>query len=633
MPRGTTTIGPEEIQPPPSNSKFLSFENSDGDASIRPSPTQLSRDATGRINYFRQVSLDEKSSTQWRRKIGSKVAFMLGKSNPDSYCLADWPEGYAFFDHNKERAEGDMRHDPYLYGSPHCAKFRSTNEFIPHAYWLMTTTTLNNSECACKYCAKKKGQKEVNESVLGEPSKPRMKPSAVQPPEGGRLRRKSGKSKDSYDSDSASTLVTQLRPSKPEQKSKHLKQIFPLNFDDIPPAGVYTPRKRYVELHSGRFVRDGELIWIRLPYPIYYEGNSGVAIDSWPAFAEDIEHRKQVVPSQDKSTFTVKEEVYIVTRPLMAGRIVVKVPETSVIPFRAWEVGDDLVELIKKVSSSSDIDLTSEYPVFDQRSTNGELLPRASFQHVAPYFAVAVQTAAHMDIYWSPMFQIANASHRATSISFQGLWLGAERIWLDDVVRVVPSHEDLTSHVQLRSRIPPPFEGSETRSILMRVNDISVTYILTPDGPRKVCRLSGPLFYTAPDPQYQLPTGNSAMLSSTESNSIPGIKNGTHFPFPIPPIGFQYQPLTPDDQEVVLDARMIAGRYYPRLILSPSLDIQWIQENRLQLWLSIAAMSGLSSSQYSRSNAQFLIRQRAEAAEASEKAARADFLKLVETTR
>ncbi len=57
----------------------------------------------------------------------------MNTADADSYYLADWPKGYAFFDHNKSRAEGDIRHDPYLFGSPHCSKFRSTNEFIPHA--------------------------------------------------------------------------------------------------------------------------------------------------------------------------------------------------------------------------------------------------------------------------------------------------------------------------------------------------------------------------------------------------------------------------------------------------------------------------------------------------------------------
>jgi hypothetical protein len=97
---------------------------------------------------------------------------------------------------------------------------------------------------------------------------------------------------------------------------------------------------------------------------------------------------------------------------------------------------------------------------------------------------------------------------------------------------------------------------------------------------------------------------------------------------PIPPLGFRYVALTADDQEVVLDASMIAGRYYPRLFLSTSLDMPWIQTNRPGWWLSIAAMSGLAASHYSRSNAQFLMRERREAAERSEEAARADLAKI-----
>jgi hypothetical protein len=75
--RGVTTLGKEETRPPPSDALLLHFSKSDGDASIRPSPTGPTRDATGRWNYFRPVPLDEKTSTEWRRKIGSKVAEMM----------------------------------------------------------------------------------------------------------------------------------------------------------------------------------------------------------------------------------------------------------------------------------------------------------------------------------------------------------------------------------------------------------------------------------------------------------------------------------------------------------------------------------------------------------------------------
>ena len=494
----------------------------------------------------------------------------------------------------------------------------------------MTTSTLDNSECACKYCAKKKRQTEVNEVVLGVPSKtPKTRPTATKtsgqdkPP-----LKKRGKGKavsESHDSESTLAPSPASRPLRNVHKTKNSAQRLPLNINCVPSWG-YTARKRFQELHSGRFIRDGELIWFRLATPIYYSGNSGIAIDCWPAFAEDIEHRKQVIRGRDATSFIVKESVYVVTRPLMGGNTVVKVLESSVIPFRAWEVSEALVDLIKRMALSSDLGMTSQATVFDPCGCNGELVPGTTFRHVAPHFAMAVQTAAHMDLYWAPMFQIAGGSSR--SATFQGLWLGAERIWLDDVIRIVPTHEQLKGHLQLQPQILGPIEGSETRPLFMRINEISVDDVLTLHGPRKVCRVSGPLLCTVADPAYKLDPGGSSVLPPPEGNAVPGVRNATRFPLPIPPLGFRYVALTADDQEVVLDASMIAGRYYPRLFLSTSLDMHWIQTNRPGWWLGVAAMSGLAASQHSRSNAQFLMRERREAAERSEEAARTDLAKI-----
>ena len=77
-PRGTITLGLEEIKAPPANAPLLRFPKSDGDASIRPTPSNgPAKDSSGSWNYFRQVPLDERMSTEWRRKIGNKVAEMM----------------------------------------------------------------------------------------------------------------------------------------------------------------------------------------------------------------------------------------------------------------------------------------------------------------------------------------------------------------------------------------------------------------------------------------------------------------------------------------------------------------------------------------------------------------------------
>lgn len=85
--RGATTLGSEEIRPPPAGVKYLKFEKSDGNDAIRPTPTNPS--GSGPVNYYRQVPLDEKNSTEWRRKIGGKVAAMLGKPSKSVVLLFD----------------------------------------------------------------------------------------------------------------------------------------------------------------------------------------------------------------------------------------------------------------------------------------------------------------------------------------------------------------------------------------------------------------------------------------------------------------------------------------------------------------------------------------------------------------
>lgn len=44
------------------------------------------------------------------------------------------------------------------------ARFRSPQEFIPHAYWLMTNSERDRTKCLCKYCTESR-QKKINDSV------------------------------------------------------------------------------------------------------------------------------------------------------------------------------------------------------------------------------------------------------------------------------------------------------------------------------------------------------------------------------------------------------------------------------------------------------------------------------------
>ncbi|CCA71866.1 hypothetical protein PIIN_05801 [Serendipita indica DSM 11827] len=591
---------------PPANCQFLKFPRSDGKAYIRPSPRDgPARNADGRLNYFRALPLDEKTSMTWRLKVGQKVAEMMGKKNPGSYCLASWPDGYEFFIHITSKTDGTMRGDPYLYGSPHTAKFRSTNEFIPHAYWLMTTSTLDKTECHCKYCGGIKLQSNVNSSLFGSPV--RMTTQSKPP---------TAKSQDSKTKKSTGSSLVPAKP-RTETRIRAPKWQYPL------PANreeeQYTIRNRYVELHEGRLARDGELVWIRLSTPIRHD--SGVEIEYWPAFVNDVQFRKEVFHDRDGLSFDVKETLDIVTRPLIAGRAIVKVQELDIVPFRAWNIDKSLTDALTRIPLPSDFGTTSSPTVFDITDTTGRLLPGLTFESAAPYFALAVQTSAHMDTYWSPMYSIEPSSPR--SKSYQGLWLGAERIWLHDLVRLRLTHSELVKHPKLHDQIFYPTEGSETRALFMRINDIHVEEAPVRETVRLICRITGPILCTVPDPKFV--HTDERFLTSSASNAFPGIDNGRHFPLPLPPLGFKYHPVTVTTEEVTVDAQMIAGRYYPLLMLSHGLDMLKIRE-KVDWFQGVAAMAGLAAGHYSVSNAQYTVHTRREAAIMSQEAAQEELI-------
>ncbi|KAG8859137.1 hypothetical protein FRB91_008813 [Serendipita sp. 411] len=607
----------------PPNTRFLSFPRSDGLGPSRWPPSSQRSGLVridGRLNYFLPLPLNDKTPVSWRLKVGAKVAEMMGKADADDYCLAGWPEGYEFFMHVTSKLDGTKRGDPYLYGSPHTAKFRSANEFIPHAYWLMTTTTLDKSECACRYCGGIKLQSDVNQAVLGAPAR---LTAQSRPPKSSLSPEKPAKTRP-VSSSNSSVAPPYTSRSRNTARIREPKIVFPLDKRKEPPMDLYTSRNRYTELHEGRDFRDGEIVIIRLPHPI--KSAEGVLIEFWPSWVADIEYRKHITRDIEGASFSVKEELFLVTKPLCAEEAIVKVPTSSVIPHRAWLISKELQTRLLQVRLPRDFKTSVSIPIFDPNDCMGKLLSTITFDLVAPYFALAVQTAAHMDIYWSPMYCIdAGSGPRSSGTLYQGLWWGTERIWLHDLARLTISHLELVSHDRLRNLLPV-MEGSETRTLFMRIHQVAVVERVTPDGMVPVCQVSGPIFCTLRDPHFENRPGN--VMSPEESLAFEALKTaeGNHFPLPRPPAGFKFVPVTFDNQEVTLELGQLAGRYYPKLFFNSCLDMFWIRDNSPQWYQSIAAMAGFTLGRHSAPDIQFLKWKRSEAAELSRKAARQDVM-------
>ena len=77
----------------------------------------------------------------------------------------------------RKGAPSSLRTDPYLFGS-HAHRFRSSNEFFPHAVWLLCDTSMKSGNCVCKYCS---GSKTMRETAYGSAAGGRDVPARIKP--------------------------------------------------------------------------------------------------------------------------------------------------------------------------------------------------------------------------------------------------------------------------------------------------------------------------------------------------------------------------------------------------------------------------------------------------------------------
>ena len=146
---------------------------SDGVPGSAP-PTKLEKPPTtpgASYNYNRLITRDDSKLLNWLSTIGGhlQVAMDQYKDLPNgSVVLADLPANYTLVEHCKS-AEGtsQARKDAYLYGHPSGGKFRSINEFLPHAIWLATSTTRDREECGCRFCGNAPSRRPANSRTPG----------------------------------------------------------------------------------------------------------------------------------------------------------------------------------------------------------------------------------------------------------------------------------------------------------------------------------------------------------------------------------------------------------------------------------------------------------------------------------
>ncbi|KDQ19559.1 hypothetical protein BOTBODRAFT_28137 [Botryobasidium botryosum FD-172 SS1] len=572
-------LSAEEATLPPN--QMISFPRSDGDPTRSKFPANTTEIVSaGCVDYYREVSPLEKSHVEWRKKIGTYLATQVDNRDPKlTYMLDAFPEHYVFMDHNKGPVD-KVRHDLYLFGSQTVQKFRSPQEFIPHARFLYQTNT--NDPCLCKYCSKNKSQQQISMQFGISSHRP---PGGT--PRGGTTVRR---------------IAHAAKPASPP------KQLF--------------SKERNADLRTKRPIRVGELVWAALDLPIRGPHPDEV-ISFWPAIVMDLPRVKAYVsPHQPGELYDVRQELAYKLRLLGIMHVHV-LPDYRILPYHAYILPMSFLQRLGTIPPPKDLAADLErlgdfhpFPTADDKEPD---LHNPSFAEAAIPYALAIQIGDEVRAFWSPTdpweFKTEDSA-APPERRFQGLWWGCERIWAGELVRLRQDRAGLADLIHNPLVKAPSSPAAAGRSLFLCINNI---FADPPDEARPdhdVCRISGMLYELA-DPDWVEPPDDPTMpgltlharshsSQSASTSASPSIVRTAHptpsssqasasasvneglstpagalspsdpfapFALPAPPRGLQWRALLPAGHEIVLPISLMAGRYYPGILENPLL--QW----------------------------------------------------------
>ncbi|KAG5219890.1 Cryptic loci regulator [Salix suchowensis] len=521
-----------------------------------------------------------------------------------------------------------------------------------------------DAQCLCKYCSKR-AQKDITyqmADIMPLRKTPTQSPGPSRRP----IRDKKPKKPSNL---SVFTSVTRAHVTAKVSKVPAV----PDRSSDLRAINCKTSMK------LKRWFRPGELLWCALDPPILGP-NGADSITFWPGLVEDAPPSSQggestVQESEDDSPpWTVQQSTVYVMKLLAVNREYL-LRDDQVLPYQAYAptaVVDTLQNFPRANLKIEPEDTTKFDPCPPNQVT--------SFNDAASPYAVALQIAARLTAYWSltddweytytipsePNRNTADSlaaaivraqsapnapqsrpypntsapdplmsqsefnslstqvmgpippSQKVTQTRYQGVWWGAERIWVDDFVRlkvarrcIAPQGAEhiFTPRVQVhpccrswgRGYARFVRGGCGFEGLFLRLNGLLLVDIpqRNGSGPKKECRACGMLYELVDqdwvDPSAVQPnvagTSASAAPTSTQplprlsaiagpSSAGPSFANRPKHPLPqdlssllpSPPDGYRFRQILEDGYEAVMSLTMIGGRYYPSILHHPLLS-------------------------------------------------------------
>lgn len=540
--------------------------------------------------------------------------------------------------------------------------------------------------CQCKYCTKKKRQSDVNEELglpkyneSKAPSQPRSpvfrppkqkpkprRPSLSEMPEEYGYRPSQNATKSTL-IESHPTLRADTRPKGP---------VTPLRTPNTWPPSVHPDRAE--DLRLAYQSRDGELVWIPVHPPIPTPDNS-CSIRHWPGIVVRWKRQTHLVPipGGGESAYEVEERLWYTVMALATDGEVRNYDSGVTFPFLAYRVEDKLLEALKHVppppmemlrNRNQYFKTHSPFPLADNDQNSEHGAKGLRFEDVAHQYSLALQIHANIAQYWSPLHPVGEAlvvtqvqkslsAAKAPGVTqYEGLWWGPEKIWCGEMVRLICSHEDLAQHVYVKGDLRPRTfsEKAEieitSRGVLMHLREVFEDTILLSDrrGEKygldsdangrstiKVCRVAGTLYETLKigEDDDQVPRdevmSDTALPNPSDSPTLvlgsapPQMSARRQKPYlPPPPPFHRWHPIFYDGREVILDATVIAGRYYPELLSNKYIPIEeYSGEADKQRAKELLSLGGLYKGQEIAIQPALLVRKRSDATREGEEEA------------
>ncbi len=329
--------------------------------------------------------------------------------------LVSFPEHYRLYEHVKKTVKdgkteikskthaggGNDRQDAYLYGHPAGRKkrYRSPADFFPHLLWLCTDESGDPENCGCKICS----PEDLDEVVPNTKVKSQGPTFKV----------------DAGASGTATGMLRQVSGQGMTKGKQELGGPTPVLQRPLMPTILDPPRNddQIIDRQYGGFIyRSGELVW-------FSRGASwglGAVLRRWRT-------------STNLNQYTIQP----LSHPFSHPAPVAKVTDTELRPWLAWSVPNYTNAALNSALDPPRYETMDWHALMQKKFGSGDAEVDGS-----------ILAAKAVDASYTPFASVRTIELEAGVMEtyYDGIYLGAEKIWIGDPLRLAPGTDILVLH-------------------------------------------------------------------------------------------------------------------------------------------------------------------------------------------